>query len=284
MPDILPSHLAELPPEAAPLTIGGVTLAARDLPRLAGFYATLLGLEPVPEGAGLRFDLAGATLRLLAAPDARPERGDEPGLFHTAFLMPDRAALAGWLRHALALGIRLDGASDHGVSEALYLSDPEGNGIEVYADRPRALWPRPLWPHPPALAQGVAMVTRRLDLQDLLAATTAADPAPRATRIGHVHLRAGDLAATEAFYRGLGLEVMQRMPHASFLASGGYHHHVAINTWGSSGTRPAGLAGLAALTLRAASEAAFQRAAAALPNGKATDPSGNLVALIQAET
>jgi len=278
MPDTLPSSTADLPPEAAPLTIGGVTLAARDLPRLASFYAALLGLEPVPEGAGLRCELAGATLRLLPAPDARPERGDEPGLFHTAFLMPDRAALAGWLHHALALGVRLDGASDHGVSEALYLSDPEGNGIEVYADRPRALWPRP-----PAPAEGVAMVTHRLDLQDLLAAATGAAMEPRATRIGHVHLRAGDLAATEAFYRDLGLEVMQRMPRASFLASGGYHHHVAVNSWGSRGIRPAGLSGLVALTLRATDEAAFRRAAAAMPEGKAVDPSGNTVLLIPSE-
>ncbi|MDJ0391446.1 VOC family protein [Roseomonas sp. E05] len=275
MPDALPIPPADLPPEAAPLTIGGVTLAARDLPGLARFYTALLGLEPVPQGAGLRFDLAGAMLRLLPAPDARPERGDEPGLFHTAFLMPDRAALAGWLHHALALGVRLDGASDHGVSEALYLSDPEGNGIEVYADRPRALWPRP-----PAPAEGVAMVTRQLDLPGLLAAAPGAALAPRATRIGHVHLRAGDLATTEAFYRGLGLAVTQRMPRASFLASGGYHHHVAVNNWGSSGVRPAGLAGLAALTLRATDEAAFRHAAAAMPEGKATDPSGNTVLLL----
>lgn len=275
MPDTQTSNPADLPPEAAPLTIGGVTLAARDLDHLAAFYAALLGLEPVPEGAGLRFDLAGATLRLLHAPEARPERGDEPGLFHTAFLMPDRAALAGWLHHALALGLRLEGASDHGVSEALYLTDPEGNGIEVYADRPRALWPRP-----PAPAEGVAMVTHRLDLHSLLAAAPGPALVPHATRIGHVHLRAGDLAATEAFYRDLGLTVMQRMPRASFLASGGYHHHVAVNSWGSSGIRPSGLAGLVALTLRATDEAAFRRAAAAMPEGRAVDPSGNTVLLI----
>jgi len=266
------------PPEVAPLSIGGVTLAARDLPRLTAFYAALLGLEPMPDEAApgaLRFDLAGATLRLLPAPEARPERGDEPGLFHTAFLMPDRTALAGWLHHARALGLRLDGASDHGVSEALYLSDPEGNGIEVYADRPRALWPRP-----PAPATGVAMVTRRLDLDALLAAAPGGALAGRATRIGHVHLRAGDLDATEAFYRGLGLEVTQRMPRASFLASGGYHHHVAVNTWGSAGLRPPGLSGLVALTLCAADAAAFRRAAAGLAgSNQGVDPSGNAVLL-----
>lgn len=282
MPDAPFPRDPDLPPEAAPLSIGGVTLAARDLTRLAAFYTALLGLEPVADAGApgaLRFDLAGATLRLLPAPEARPERGDEPGLFHTAFLLPDRTALAGWLHHALALGIWLDGASDHGVSEALYLSDPEGNGIEVYADRPRALWPRP-----PAPAEGVAMVTRRLDLQDLLAAAPGAAVAGRATRIGHVHLRAGDLGATEAFYRNLGLDVMQRMPRASFLASGGYHHHVAVNTWGSSGIRPAGLSGLVALTLRAADEAAFRRAAAGLDeDSRGVDPSGNVVVLIKPE-
>lgn len=272
-------------PSVAPLAIGGVTLAARDAPRLAAFYAGLLGLEARPDPAEpdalqLGNGAAPAMLRLLHRPQARPERGDEPGLFHTAFLLPGRAALAGWLHHALARGTRLEGASDHGVSDALYLSDPEGNGIEVYADRPRADWPRPVpkEPAPPA-GEGVAMVTRRLDLHALLAEAPGPALAPAETRIGHVHLRAGDLGATEAWYAALGLAVTQRMPQASFLASGGYHHHVAVNTWRSAGTRPEGLAGLAALELRANTPEAHAQALRGL--GAGMDPSGNRVTLVR---
>ncbi|PWC30039.1 VOC family protein [Teichococcus aestuarii] len=271
-------HPADPHPAMAPLAIGGVTLAARDAPRLAAFYAGLLGLEAQPDPAepgALRLGngAAPAMLRLLHRPQARPERGDEPGLFHTAFLLPGRAALAGWLHHALARGTRLEGASDHGVSDALYLSDPEGNGIEVYADRPRADWPRPAREE----GEGVAMVTRRLDLHALLAEAPGPALAPAETRIGHVHLRAGDLGATEAWYAALGLAVTQRMPQASFLASGGYHHHVAVNTWRSGGTRPEGLAGLAALELRANTPEAHAQALRNL--GAGMDPSGNRVTL-----
>ncbi|PHK95114.1 glyoxalase [Pseudoroseomonas rhizosphaerae] len=262
-------------PAGAPLAIAGVTLAARDAPRLAAFYAGLFGFESRPDPAepgALRVGPAGRPLlRLLHRPQARPERGDEPGLFHAAFLLPGRAALAGWLHHALAQGTRLEGASDHGVSDALYLSDPEGNGIEVYADRPRAEWPRP------PSGEGVAMVTRRLDLPLLLAAAPGPALAPGDTHIGHVHLRAGDLAATEAWYAALGLAVTQRMPRASFLGSGGYHHHVALNAWRSGGVRPEGLAGLVALELRASGPEAHARAAAGLGSG--ADPSGNRVRL-----
>lgn len=271
-------------PEAAPLSIGGVTLAARDAGALAAFYAGLLGVpaEPDPARPGaFRLGFGPATLRLLPSPSARPERGDEPGLFHTAFLLPGRAALAGWLRHARAQGVTLQGASDHGVSDAFYLTDPEGNGIEVYADRPRALWPRPLAP-----AEGVAMVTRRLDIETLLAEAPAPALEPARTRIGHVHLRVGDVAATEGFYRGLGLAVMQHMPRASFLSSGGYHHHLALNNWGSAGRRPEGLSGLLSFTLRAADEASFRQAASGMAGAQETpdgwvaiDPSGNTVIL-----
>lgn len=259
------------PPEAAPVRIGGVTLAARDLPSLAAYYQSLFGLTPVADpahpGAALFPLAAGQVLRLLPAPESRPERGDEPGLFHTAFLLPDRPALGAWLRRAAGLGVRLQGASDHGVSDALYLADPEGNGIEVYVDRPRSAWPRA------PSRFGVAMVTRRLDLQALLAEAGGADLRPEETRIGHVHLRVGDVAAAEAFYAGLGLEVMQRMPRASFLASGGYHHHIAVNNWGSTGRRPEGLSGFVSVELRAEG---------VLEEGRMVDPSGNPVLLRRA--
>jgi len=285
-----PTLAAPRPPgptsETAPLSIGGVALAARDAGALAAFYSALLGVPARPDKAwpgAFHLGFGPATLRLLPAPAARPEAGDEPGLFHTAFLLPGRAALAGWLRHALAQGVKPQGASDHGVSDAIYLSDPEGNGIEVYADRPPALWPRPAPP-----AEGVAMVTRRLDLEALLAEAPAPALLPEETRIGHVHLRAGDVAATEDFYRGLGFSVTQRLPRASFLGSGGYHHHIAVNNWGSAGIRPDGLLGLRSITLRAADEASFRQAASGMaeaqetPEGMAAvDPSGNAVLLVR---
>ncbi|MFC3125194.1 VOC family protein [Pseudoroseomonas globiformis] len=272
-------------PEAAPLSVAGITLAARDIATLSGFYAALLGTAAEPDTAApgaLRFPLRGATLRLLPAPGAKPEQGSEPGLFHTAFLLPDRRALSGWLHHALGMGVRLQGASDHGVSEALYLADPEGNGIEVYFDRPRGEWPRDE-------QGGVAMFTHRLDLRALLEDTNGPALAAEATRIGHVHLRGGNIPATEAFYRSLGFAVMHRRPQASFLATGGYHHHLAVNGWNSSGVRPAGLAGLAELALRASGPSAprvAQAMQAAQPEGEglwAVDPSGNRIRLEASE-
>ncbi|WBV43273.1 VOC family protein [Pseudoroseomonas cervicalis] len=267
-------------PWAAPLHPVAVALAARDAAGLARWYERLLGLPARQAGAAEW--RVGGLLRLRAAPQARPQRGDEPGLFHTAFLLPSRAALAGWLRHAAALGVALEGASDHGVSDALYLSDPEGNGIEVYVDRPRAAWPRP-----EAGGPGVAMVTRRLDLQALLAEAPQA-ALPPAVRIGHVHLRGGDVPATAAFYEGLGLAEMQAWPRASFLASGGYHHHLAVNAWHSAGQRPEGLLGLDHVVLAARDAAARQRAAAGLAAPAETaegllgrDPSGNGVLLLR---
>jgi catechol 2,3-dioxygenase len=273
------------PLSAAPLSAASVTLAVRDLAGTAGFYRQLLGLRPLPGAAPDRLTLAAGTvplLHLVHAPQARPEGGHEPGLFHTAFLLPDRLALARWLHHAAAMGVAPQGASDHGVSEAIYLSDPEGHGIEVYADRPRADWPRA------AEGTGIAMFTRRLDLRGLMAAAAGAALAPEHTRIGHVHLRTNDVPAAEAFYVSLGMAVMQALPQARFLSTGGYHHHVAVNSWASGGSprRPAGLTGLLEVELRAGDAAAFNRAAAALRHSgavleeapgllRAEDPAGN---------
>jgi catechol 2,3-dioxygenase len=274
---------------SAPLFAASVTLAVRDLAGIADFYGRLLGLRPLPGAPEGRLTLAAGDrplLHLAHAPGARPESGREPGLFHTAFLLPDRVALAAWLHHAAAAGVTLQGASDHGVSEALYLSDPEGNGIEVYADRPRDVWPRT------AEGQGIAMFTRRLDLRALMAIAPGPALSPEATVIGHVHLRANDVPAAEAFYRGLGMAVMQHMPQASFLSSGGYHHHIAANGWASSGAprRPPGLTGLLEVELRAADAATFGRVATALrasgtvledrPGSlRAEDPAGNAIRL-----
>lgn len=271
--------LAAERPWAAPLYPVAVALAARDAAGLAAWYGRLLGLETRRQGGLWQ---VGGLLRLRDAPQARAERGDEPGLFHTAFLLPSRAALAGWLRHAAALGVALEGASDHGVSDALYLSDPEGNGIEVYADRPRAGWPRP------GAGERIGMGTSRLDLPALLAEAPRAAPPP-GVRIGHVHLRGGDIPATAAFYEGLGLEETHARPRARFLASGGYHHHLAVNGWHSAGQRPEGLLGLDHVALAARDDAAWDRAAAGLRGAVRTaeglagrDPSGNGVLLVRA--
>jgi catechol 2,3-dioxygenase len=158
---------------------------------------------------------------------ARPGR-EAAGLFHAALLLPGRAALGAWLARAAERGVSFDGFSDHGVSEAVYLSDPDGIGFEFYTDRPRAAWP--------FVGGELAMTTDALDVQDLLdAGKSAAGPSPLAgARWGHLHLRVTDLERSEAFYRSaLGLAVMQRSyPGARFLAADGYHHHLGLNIWG----------------------------------------------------
>jgi len=150
-------------------------------------------------------------------------------------LVPSRGALAVALRQLAETRTPLAGASDHGVSEALYLSDPEGNGIEIYRDRPRDEWP---W------RDGrLAMGTRRLALESLIAEaeTGVTGDLPEGTVIGHVHLRVADVAAAEVFYGDvLGFSLMQRYgDSASFVSAGGYHHHIAFNTWESLGASPA---------------------------------------------
>jgi catechol 2,3-dioxygenase len=273
---------------SAPLFAATVTLAVRDLAGIAGFYQRLLGLRPLPGGPAGRLTLVAGDrplLHLVHTPDARSETGHEPGLFHTAFLVPDRQALAAWLQHIAALGVNLQGASDHGVSEAIYLADPEGNGIEVYADRLRADWPV-------AADGGIGMYTRRLDLRALMAIAPGPALPGEGTVIGHVHLRANDVPAAEAFYTSLGMAVVQRVPQASFLSTGGYHHHIAANAWASGGTprRPAGLTGLLEVELRAADRASFDHAAQAMRDSgkvvedapgllRAADPAGNAVRL-----
>jgi catechol 2,3-dioxygenase len=158
------------------------------------------------------------------------------GLFHLAILLPSRADLALALARVVAARWPLDGASDHLVSEALYLSDPDGNGIELYRDRPREEWRRN--------GDELAMATLPLDLDDVISAAggLASEPpreVPAGTTIGHVHLQVGDLGVSESFYRGvLGFDVTVRSyPGALFLSAGGYHHHIGLNTWRSAGGR-----------------------------------------------
>ncbi len=217
-----------------PWHVGKVTLAAHDGAALSTFYRETLGLERLARDAETETLGAGGVplLAIRHAPEARQRSPREAGLFHTAFLLPARADLGRWLKHAAALGLRLEGASDHLVSEALYLSDPEGNGIEIYVDRPASAW---TWHD-----GQVAMATERLDLNDLAAAGEGAFAGmPDGTCVGHVHLQVGDTAAAETFYRdALGLDLTTRYPGASFLSSGGYHHHIAANIWHSRGAGP----------------------------------------------
>ncbi|MBV9758389.1 MAG: VOC family protein [Alphaproteobacteria bacterium] len=233
-----------------PVRIGAVALAVQDLARVEAFYRGVIGLERVLNDAdGVLLGAGGiGFLHLHHRPDAAPDDPSAAGLYHTAFLLPSRADLGSWLAHAGRLRTPLEGAADHLVSEALYLSDPEGNGVEVYADRPRAAW---RW------TDGqVAMATLPLDFEAVLAAASPAwSGAPPGTRIGHVHLRVGDVAAAVEFWTGrIGLDLVAALPGAAFLSSGGYHHHIAVNTWRSRGAaaRDRRRAGLASVTLAVA--------------------------------
>jgi catechol 2,3-dioxygenase len=157
------------------------------------------------------------------------------GLFHIAWLHPSRAALAATIRRVAAARWPITGASDHGVSEALYLSDPDALGIEIYVDRPRERW------QSGPDGEGLKMVTLPLDLDDLLASSNGeAAPAREAgMAVGHVHLKVADVARASAFYRdALGFDEKARLPGAAFLAADGYHHHVGLNSWQSAGASP----------------------------------------------
>ncbi len=227
-----------------PVHVGRAHLVVRDLDMMAGFYENALGLKRIDHGPS-GVDL-GAGDRVLLTLTTRGDAASAPrnaaGLYHNAFLMPDRAELAHWLAHAAHLGLQFDGASDHLVSEAIYLSDPEGNGIEVYRDRNPQEWTF----HPDGT---VEMDTRRLDLQalyDSAAKTPWAGMSPKAA-LGHIHLQVGNVPEADRFYEGvLGLKKMAVYPGASFYGAGNYHHHVAANVWNSRNApaRTAAMTGL----------------------------------------
>jgi catechol 2,3-dioxygenase len=220
----------------APVHIGAVGMTVRDLDRLTAYYCDLLGLtvqEHTRQAAILGIDDV-TLLELIRRPDALPDDPREAGLYHTAFLMPTRADLARWIVHAAKTRVPITGASDHDVSEAIYLDDPEGNGVEVYSDRPREKWRRD--------GELIFQKTDPLDIDAIVGeidpATATYPGAPEGLRIGHIHLRVGDVARAEEFYCGvLGLDVTRRRTGATFISSGGYHHHLAVNTWHSDGAR-----------------------------------------------
>lgn len=204
-------------------------LTVTSLERATGFYHGVLGLDPreAEDGVELATPAGDVLLRLAERPDLRaPSAG--PGLFHVALLVPSRRELGRALLGLEAAGWPLHGASDHAVSEALYLADPDGHGIEIYADRPRETWRR--------VGDELYMITAPLDTRDLLRETGPPGDwpgLPAGTVVGHVHLRVRDLEAAErVFAGGLGMEVTVRSyPGARFFAAGGYHHHIGVNTW-----------------------------------------------------
>jgi catechol 2,3-dioxygenase len=223
-------------------------------------------------------------LHLVELPGARPSTR-ETGLYHFAVLLPERADLARWLAHAARTRVPLSGLSDHRVSEAIYLNDPDLHGIEIYADRPRALWDGRV---------GELMTTIPLDVQSLFGElddpeNEPFDRQPAGTTMGHVHLRVREVEETVAFYRDLlGFELMAQLgPMAAFFAAGGYHHHIGANTWESrgAGPAPAGSAALRYATIVYPDSASRDAAAAELDGEEhdagalVRDPSGNALVL-----
>lgn len=225
-------------PEAAHL--GPVRLQVASLDRSLAFYVSALGMRMLQRDAASAVLAAQGTDRPLielhakpgAAPAGRPAR---LGLYHFALLLPDRPALGTLVRHLTAEGVHF-GAGDHLVSEAFYLSDPDGLGIEVYADRPRSSWRR--------VGRELIMATDPVDVEAVLAAAKGLTwtGLAAATTVGHVHLHVGDIARANTFYGdGLGFDRMVwSYPGATFFGAGGYHHHLGANTWAGPGARPAG--------------------------------------------
>jgi catechol 2,3-dioxygenase len=231
----------QLPKEAIhpETSIGTVRLTVSDLDRSRGFYEQAIGLQSAERDDGtLAFGVAGEHPLVELRVERSAPRLDRraTGLFHLAVLVPSRIDLGFALARLAEARWPLDGASDHLVSEALYLSDPDGNGIEIYRDRPREQWPR---------ANGsLAMDTLPLDLDSVLGELGGARElqplVPPGTEIGHVHLQVSDIREAEDFYSGVvGFEVMVRgYPGALFVSAGGYHHHLGLNTWHSAGAAP----------------------------------------------
>jgi catechol 2,3-dioxygenase len=268
--------------------IGEVHLTISDLGRSLRFYQSQLGFTVHQRtDRTARLGAGGPDLLVLSQCENAPRVRGTTGLYHFAILVPSRADLARVLRRLVETDTVMQGAADHGVSEALYLADPDGNGIEVYRDRPRAQWPY--------VGGALRMGADPLDLEAILAESVRDDSSGLAsgTTIGHVHLHVSRLADAERFYvEVLGFELMQRYgPSALFVSAGGYHHHFGLNTWAGVGAPPPppGALGLRHVVVRltAAGAAAAEdrlRAAAVpfetTPDGALVrDPAGNAILL-----
>jgi catechol 2,3-dioxygenase len=276
----------------ADTSLGYVRLGVADLDRARDFYEHTIGLRTFhSNGEAVRLGVVGSEqplVELAGRPDAPARPPRSTGLYHLALLVPSRPELARSLQRVAEAGWRFTGASDHLVSEALYLSDPEGNGIEIYRDRPREEW---------SYENGdIQMATVPLDLEGVLGELPdgADEGMAPGTRLGHVHLQVADLGSAEEFYaRGLDFDVTVRAyPGALFVSAGGYHHHIGMNTWESAGgaAPPPGARGLDWFQVLLPDQAALSREAERLESSGAavesrdegvlaTDPSGNRVLL-----
>jgi len=250
-PEEMEATAAPAQGEISPLTtVGAVHLTVAELERSLEFYRGAVGLS-VHESGGGRASLgvgARELLVLVEEPGARPAAG-YTGLYHFALLVHQRADLARWLAHAARDRVALTGLADHFVSEALYLDDPDGHGIEIYWDRPREVWEGRV---------ATRITTLPLDVDSLLGEladprTEPFDGLTDATVMGHVHLKVAEVEQTIAFYRDvLGFALMAQLgAQAAFLSAGGYHHHLGSNTWESrgAGPPPPGLAALRHATI-----------------------------------
>ncbi len=238
------------------MRINNIRLLTRDLERLKWFYTEILGFKSVEQEEG-RLDLCSEigqdpliTLEEDTASQSRSE--STPGLYHVAILMPTRKDLARHLQRLAEERYPLQGFANHGVSEAIYLADPDGNGLELYVDKAVESWPR---------KNGeIEMFTKPLDLEDLLSElkndSTPWDGIDPDARVGHIHLQVSDLSKSGPFYNEiLGYDITQKnFPGALFLSTGGYHHHIGLNTWNSKGASPApkGSAGLVQFSVETA--------------------------------
>jgi catechol 2,3-dioxygenase len=226
------------------LRLGPVHLTVTDLDRSIPFYEDAIGLATHRRDDGAAALGAGADdlLVLVEEPEARPA-GRHAGLYHFALLHPSRLELARAAKRLIATRTPISGASDHNISEAIYLPDPDGNGIELAADRPRERWGD--LSDPTAVGGPTP-----LDLHGLLAGVEDEEPQERATpdlAVGHLHLHVGDIDRALGFWRdAVGFEVMTRFPSAAFISAGGYHHHLGLNTWRGEGVpaQPDGVVGL----------------------------------------
>jgi catechol 2,3-dioxygenase len=275
-------------------TIGPVALIVASLDRQVSYYTERLGFRVHRrQGVTAYLGAGGPDLLILSELPGAIRRPGTTGLYHFAILLPTRAALARALQRLLETGEPLQGTADHLVSESIYLADPEGNGIEIYSDRPKESWKYD--------GAQVRMPTEALDMDGLLQELTkGADlwrGLPPRTRVGHIHLKISDLAAAEAFYRdALGFDLTMRYKGtAAFLAAGGYHHHVAINTWAGVGipAPPDGSIGLREFVLTLPDAAELNRVVSRIsrsgvrmeetPAGVlARDPSQNVIRLVSA--
>jgi catechol 2,3-dioxygenase len=262
--------------------IGAVRLRVNDLAQAKSFYERVIGLSELEsDGELVRLGPQGGPtlVELIGDPDAPPRPAGTTGLFHLALLVPSRVELARALRRVMNGGWQFTGASDHLVSEALYLRDPEYNGIEIYRDRPRDEW---------SIVDGqMQMATLPLDLQGIAGlADDSDDGMPPGTTMGHVHLQVAGLAPADNFYhRLLGLDVTVRSyPGALFMSAGGYHHHIGANTWESLNgpPPPPGATGLDSFDLVLPSADAVKGLADAAANaGSATQQQDGAVSLAE---